>query len=122
MFPGFFSQNASEGHYFSQPALYNRDRDLFRKYVPLCRTVAEAGWQPITRARCEDPKVWVERFGEKYLTVFNDSGRETEAVIVLSGKASGKVRELVGGAELPVADGKLTLSLKAEDVAVIVLE
>jgi hypothetical protein len=122
MFPGFFSQNASEGHYFSQPALYNRDRGLFKKYVPLCRTVAEAGWQPITRARCEDPRVFVERFGEKYLTVFNDSGRETEAVIALADKASGKARELVGGADLPITDGKLTLSLKAEDVAVIVLE
>ena len=64
----------------------------------------------------------MERFGEKYLTVFNDSGRDTEAVIALSGQASGEVRELVGGAVLPVTDGKVTLSLKAEDVAVIVLE
>ena len=78
MFPGFFSHNASEGHYFSQPRLYNRDRDLFKKYVPLCKTVAEAGWQPITRARSDNPKVYVERFGEKYLTVFNDSGRQTD--------------------------------------------
>jgi hypothetical protein len=29
-------------------------------------------------------------------------------------------KELVGGTDLPVTDGKLTLSLKAEDVAVIV--
>ena len=122
MFPGFFSQNASEGHYFSQPRLYNRDRDLFKKYVPLCKTVAEAGWQPVTCARSDNPKVYLERFGEKYLTVFNDSGRQTEAVITLTGKASGKARDLVGGAELPVTGGKLTLSLKAEDVAVIVQE
>ena len=120
MFPGFFSHNASEDHYFSQPRLYNRDRDLFKKYVPLCKTVAEAGWQPITRARSDNPKVYVERFGEKYLTVFNDSGRQTEVVITLTSEASGKVRELVGGTDLPVMDGKLTLSLKAEDVAVIV--
>jgi hypothetical protein len=120
MFPGFFSHNASEGHYFSQPRLYNRDRDLFKKYVPLCKTVAEAGWQPIARAQSNDPKVYVERFGEKYLTVFNDSGRQTEVVITLTDKASGKVTELVGGTDLPVTDGKLTLSLKAEDVAIIV--
>jgi hypothetical protein len=120
MFPGFFSHNASEGHYFSQPRLYNRDRDLFKKYVPLCKTVAEAGWQPITRAQSNDPKVYVERFGEKYLTVFNDSGRQTEVAITLTDKASGKVKELVGGTDLPVTNGKLTLSLKAEDVATIV--
>ena len=120
MFPGFFSQNASEGHYFGQPRLYNRDRDLFKKYVPLCKTVAEAGWQPITRARSDNPKVYVERFGEKYLTVFNDSGRQTDVLITLAGMTSGKVTDLVRGAGLRVTDGKLVLTLKAEDVAVIV--
>ena len=48
MFPGFFSHNASEGHYFTRPELYDRDRPLFSKYVPLCKLVAEAGWEPIT--------------------------------------------------------------------------
>ena len=42
MFPGFFSADASTKTYFSQPALYNRDRPLFKKYIPLCRKVAEA--------------------------------------------------------------------------------
>jgi len=32
MFPGFFSHNASQGHYFTRPELYNRDRPLFKKY------------------------------------------------------------------------------------------
>jgi hypothetical protein len=75
----------------------------------------------------------VERFGEKgetYLTVFNDSGRQTKVVITLTSSnlfnkkafgEKGKVRELVGGTDLPVTDGKLTLSLKAEDVAIIAL-
>ena len=31
MFPGFFSHNASEGHYFTRPSLYNRDRALLKK-------------------------------------------------------------------------------------------
>ncbi len=122
MFPGFFSHNASEGHYFSQPALYNRDRDLFKKYVPLCKTVAEARWQPITRARSDSPKVYVERFGEKYLTVFNDSERQAEAVITFTDKPPAKARDLVSGADLPMAGGKITMTLKAEAVAVIALE
>ncbi len=45
MFPGFFSHNASQGHYFTRPELYDRDRPLFKKYVPLCKRVAEAGWR-----------------------------------------------------------------------------
>ena len=28
MFPGFFSHNASQGHYFTRPELYERDRTL----------------------------------------------------------------------------------------------
>jgi hypothetical protein len=122
MFPGFFSHNASEGHYFSQPSLYNRDRDLFKKYVPLCRTVAEAGWQPITCARSNNPEVYVERFGQKYLTVFNDSSRQNRVIITLIGLPPGKARELVSGVQLPVTDGKLALTLGAEDVAVIAFD
>ncbi len=49
MFPGYFSADASTGQYFTRKELYNRNRPLFRKYVPLCKLVAEAGWQPITR-------------------------------------------------------------------------
>jgi hypothetical protein len=65
MFPGFFSHNASEGHYFKRPELYERDRPLFRKYVPLCRQVAEAGWEPVTLARSDNPQIYVERFGPR---------------------------------------------------------
>src|SRR5664280_1225834 len=122
MFPGFFSQNASEGHYFSQPKLYNRDRDLFKKYVPLCKLVAEAGWRPVTGAKSDDPKVYVERFGDKYLTVFNDSDRKKDVVVTITTKPPTKAKELLNGAEVPVTDGKLKLTLGAEDVAVIELE
>ena len=48
MFPGFFSADAAGGHYFTRPELYNRDRPLFKRYIPLCKQVAEAGWEPIT--------------------------------------------------------------------------
>lgn len=78
MFPGFFSHNASQGQYFRRPELYERDRPLFKKYVPLCKMVAEAGWEPVTGARSSDERVYVERFGSgaaHYLTVFNDSHR-----------------------------------------------
>lgn len=121
MFPGFFSANASQGHYFSRPELYNRDRPLFKKYVPLVRRVAEAGWQPVTRARSDNPKVYVERWGEKLLTVFNDSGAKQAAAITLDGPAPPAARELVRGGNLAWRDGKATLTLDAEDVALIEL-
>ena len=121
MFPGFFSHNASQGHYFNRPKLYERDRPLFRKYVPLCRRVAEAGWQPVTNARSSDPRVYVERFGPKLLTVFNDSGEERRATVTLDGLDAAGGRELVTGKDVAVRRGRFALKLAAEDVAVIEL-
>ena len=88
-FPGFFSYNASEGHYFTRPELYERDRDLFRTYVPLCKVVAKAGWETITGARSGDEHVHIERFGDqstRYLTIFNDSPERRDTTITLSPK------------------------------------
>ncbi|MDR0336185.1 MAG: hypothetical protein LBI18_03745 [Planctomycetaceae bacterium] len=75
MFPSFFSADASSEQYFTRPELYERDRPLFKKYIPLCKEVAEAGWQPITKVVSSNDQVFVERFGNEnmVLTVFNDS-------------------------------------------------
>jgi hypothetical protein len=124
MFPGFFSANASTGHYFSRSDLYDRDRPLFKKYVPLVKRVAEAGWQPVTRASSGDPFVHVERFGDRYLTVFNDSPIERTVTLEVFRAAGApplptKSRELVAGVDLEWKDGQTTVKLGAEDVAVI---
>ncbi len=125
MFPGFFSHNASEGHYFRRPDLYNRDRPLFRKYVPLCRLVAEAGWEPITLAHSSDERVYVERFGKRYLTLLNDSQEARSATVRLDAElakdTAAQSRDLVSGREVAWDDGRATLSLAAEDVALIEL-
>ncbi len=119
MFPGFFSHNASAGHYFSRPNLYERDRPLFLKYVPLCQRVAEAGWRPLTGARSSDPDVHLERFGDQYLTVFNDSAARKTAVITLEEAAPARSRELVSGRELVWTGRQMEIALEGEDVAVI---
>ncbi|MDG3004197.1 hypothetical protein [Paludisphaera mucosa] len=119
MFPGFFSHNASEGAYFTRPELYERDRPLFRKYVPLARLVAEAGWEPITRARSGDERVYVERFGDRRLTVFNDSAERISTTITLDAAKTGEGRELVRGTAVSWREGKAALELDAEDLAVL---
>lgn len=121
MFPGFFSADASTGHYFEQPALYERDRPLFRQYVPLCKRVAEAGWQPVTRARSDDPDVHVERFGGNFLTVFNDSAGRRTATITLEDPPPETSRELVSGAAVKWAGHSAAFPLDPEGVAVIQL-
>jgi hypothetical protein len=121
MFPGFFSANASTKTYFGQPALYNRDRPLFKKYVPLIKRAAEAGWQPVTRARSSNAKVYVERWGEKLLTAFNDSAEKQAAAIALDGASPGPSKELVRGGTVAWEAGKATLTLEPEDVMLIEL-
>lgn len=65
--PGFFDWPPSGlgpgGKYWDHARYYERDRDLHRKYLPLCRALAAAGWEPVTHARTSDPQVYVERFG-----------------------------------------------------------
>jgi hypothetical protein len=124
MFPGFFSQNASEGHYFTRPELYDRDRPLFKKYVPLCKRLSEAGWEPVTLARSNDEHVYLERFGRQCLTVFNDSPERRTATITLDGYPGSTPgrragRELLSGRPISWQDRQTTLTLAGEDVAVL---
>ncbi len=121
MFPGFFSHNAAEGHYFTRPKLYERDRPLFLKYIPLCKEVAQAGWEPMTRARSDCPGVYVERFGDQYLTVFNDSDENRKVTIATEMNISADVRELITGRDIQWRKNQITLTLDPEDVAVLKL-
>ena len=119
MFPGFFSHNASQGHYFTRPELYNRDRSLFKKYVPLVRRVAEAGWEPITQAHSSDACVHVERFGQRYFTLFNDSTEACACTLQLDQPLNAVARDLVKQREVRFQEGRTDIRLAAEDVAVI---
>jgi hypothetical protein len=122
MFPGFFSHNAAQGHYFQRPELYERDRDLFLKYVPLCKRVAEAGWEPITHARTDSDSVYVERFGKRYLTVFNDSPQRQHVLVSTDFDLPNNCQELISAQSLTPANNTLALTLQPETVAVIDLQ
>ncbi len=126
-FPGFFSHNAADDPYWNTPALYDRDRPLFLKYMPICSDLSRAGWEPVTLARSDTPGVLLERFGapdrgEALLTVFNDGDRPTDAVIALDMEALGNpnaAEELVGERPVAIHDGSLTLRLRPKDLAVL---
>ena len=105
-YPSMFSHNASENPYWRNPAWYNRDRPLFQKYLPVIREVAEAGWQPVTAASCDNPEIRVERFGAdpdgvRYYTLRTDSTQTERGVLAeddATGWATGWVaRELLSG-------------------------
>lgn len=97
MWPGFFSHNASDKPYWQNPKLYNEDRPIFRRFIPLLRKVCEAGWQPEVIATCDSPSLLVERFGGTadkgaYLTVYNDTEADQAGVVRFTTK-NGEARE-----------------------------
>lgn len=118
MLPGFFSDDGYTDRYFENPAYYERDRDLFRKYVPLAIEVATAGWRPVrTLLSCADAEVFVEQFGDRYATVFNSSAKEAKRVTLRSGLAS--AAERVTGAACAFADGAAVLEIPPESVRLL---
>lgn len=131
IFPSFFSHNASDDPYWQRPNLYNRDRPLFQRYIPVCATLSRAGWEPVTLARADTPTVYVERFGpgadgRVYLTVFNDAQAPCTATLNLGMKALGitrpSVREVLpeAGATIEVTPtGSFAVELAAEDLRVV---
>ena len=110
MFPGMFSHNAADNPYWRNPKWYNRDRPLFRKYLPVIKRVAEAGWQPLTKATCDTPNILLERFGPGadgavFITLLNDTAERQQGIVKidlaslgLSGPA--KARDLLSGEPL----------------------
>ncbi|HOW64586.1 MAG TPA: hypothetical protein P5186_09665 [Candidatus Paceibacterota bacterium] len=132
MFPSMFSHNASENPYWQKPAWYNRDRALFKRYQPLIKQVAEAGWQPITQATSMNTNILVERFGPGpdgvlYFTLFNDSSviQTTRLSHALDRPGTG-VRhlgtELLSGKRLTGPGSDWELQLEPQKAAVIKVE
>lgn len=96
LFWGFYPAVSSAGgplsggtpdRYFLHPELYERDRPLFKLYIPVIRALSTAGWEPITRATATDGGQ-VERFGDfargdVYLTVRGAGQAALEAQVSL---------------------------------------
>jgi hypothetical protein len=129
MFPSMFSHNASENPYWLNPRWYNRDRALFKRYLPLIKQVAEAGWQPVTRAVCDNPLVLVERFGPApdgtvFYTLFSDGASRQKArlrEIDESGDAASRraATELLSGQALAGDDSGWPVEIEAHSAAVV---
>ncbi|MGC8742758.1 MAG: hypothetical protein ACP5T0_02620 [Verrucomicrobiia bacterium] len=90
-YPSMFSHNAAENPYWQNPKWYNRDRKLFKKYIPVIKRVAESGWQPITAARCSNSNILLERFGDfragkVYITAFTPASTKQQGEIAIHQK------------------------------------
>jgi len=83
IYPSMFSADAATNPYWESPSLYNRDRPLFKKYIPIIKHLSAAGWEPITWAASDNPKVYVERYGPRMFTVLNDSRSAQNSAITI---------------------------------------
>lgn len=133
IFPGFFDEEAaSKDPYWTSPKRwFERDRELFKKYLPLIISIARAGWEPLTFAISENKDIYVERYGRftegnLYFTVYNPTKRKEKFKIEIDLTSLGikskriTVKEILTGKEIPLqyANNQAVLEgeLEAEDV------
>jgi hypothetical protein len=113
IYPSFFSPNAANAPYWENPAFYERDRPLFKKYIPLIRRLNGAGWEPVTYARAADSTIQVERFGrwpDLAFTVRNVGDRPATATVVLDGRLGLPAAALVGKPMIDSTRGDLAIA------------
>ncbi|MBC7287580.1 MAG: discoidin domain-containing protein, partial [Armatimonadetes bacterium] len=132
---GFFDISPSGAHpgssYWLHPEWYDRDRALFRRYMPVARELAQAGWQPLTGALVSGDGAFVERFGPgangvSYLTVSTDPGTDPTAVRPITVSLDSQVLKLPKDAialelltgRIEHAAGQLQMTLAGDDLAV----
>jgi hypothetical protein len=103
----------------------------FKKYIPLLRHVTAAGWQPLTYASCDNPKILVERFGPEadgtvFLTLLNDTADAQSGTVTADLKALGlkqftSARELVSGNAAKPSGHSWGVSLRPQQAEVLCL-
>jgi len=136
IFPGFFSADASTHPYWENPAWYNRDRPLFKKYIPLIQKLSAAGWQPVTLARSDNSQIRLERFGSVpgdkyvqedaphlYLTAMNTSDKPQHTIIKMENAIDPpkNITELISGKVLSSQQNILNITLNPQQVMLLQL-
>jgi hypothetical protein len=117
VFPSMFSVNAADSPYWENPKWVNRDRALFKKYIPVIKRLSAAGWEPITDARSANAAVFVERFGPRLFTVLNGSRQPRTTTLSIDLRALGlsasglRVTNVLTGAQLPASLNGATLTV-----------
>ena len=133
IWPGFFDEEAAskDPYWASAKKWYERDRPLFKKYIPLLRRVTAAGWQPLTGASCDNAKILVERFGPDangtvFLTLLNDTADTQSGTVMADLQALGlkqptPAQELVSGNTLTPSGNGWLISLRPQQAEVLCL-
>ncbi len=126
-FPSFFSVNASSDPYWKDAEKIENGRPFFKKYIPIIKQIAGAGWEPITRAVCDVESVRIERFGEVgelFFTVRNNGNKDVQCVVSLNLEElkifeKFSATELVSEKPIKIQNNKLYVTIPALRTQVI---
>ena len=126
-FPSFFSVDASSDPYWQDHNKIENGRPFFRKYIPIIKQIAAAGWQPVTLATSNSGSIRIERFGEDdrlFFTVRNYGDQDLSCVVMLDVnklKIQGKFSavELVNGQVVRVEENRIMLTVPAGRTQVV---
>jgi hypothetical protein len=133
VWPGFFDQEAAskDPYWASTNKWYERDRSLFKKYIPLLRRLTTAGWHPLTHASCSNSNLLAERFGPAadgavFITLLNDTTETQSGTLTVDLKALGlnqaaSARELVSGNTATRSAQGWQISLRPQHAEVLCL-
>ncbi len=131
VWPGFFDAEAAskDPYWVSAKKWYERDRPLFKKYIPLLQRLTAAGWQPLTDASSDNSKILVERFGPRagsgvFLTLLNDSTEPQNGTLAVDFKALGlkwpaSANELISGTAATSSSGGWQVAFHPQEAKVL---
>ena len=127
------SVDRAQGYYWIHPdKVYERDRDTFKKYMPTLKTIAEAGWEPVTYATANNENIVLERYGENdlegcHFTVYNPTAQAVDVTVNIDltklklADTCTITKTFTGGTE-PIETGVVTLHLEPERTEVITIQ
>ena len=126
-FPSFFSVDASTDPYWQDKKKIENGRPFFKKYIPVIKKIAGAGWEPVTYASCNSEGIRIERFGgggNLFFTVRNNGDRNSSCEITLDMKGLGlngqiTCLEMIEGVTAKVKGDKIILPVAAGRTKVI---
>ena len=105
---------------------HGNEVEVLRRYAPLLREMAAAGWEPVTYARVEPATLRVERFGHGerlFLAVHNPASEPCTASLALDRQGlelgDGPLRNALTGEVVAVTDGRVSMGLAGQDTLVL---
>jgi hypothetical protein len=126
-FPSFFSVDASNDPYWQDMKKIENGRPFFKKYIPIIKRIAAAGWEPVTLASVNSESIRIERFGNGenlFFTLRNNGSKDISCTVLLDLKAlaiSGNITgsELVAGEKVTVKGNKIVVDIPAGRTRVV---